>query len=279
MSEASGNARPKASVAYKQTENRIMRLAGRAVEDFGMIREGDKVLVCMSGGKDSFVMLDVLLKLQARAPVDFSILALNVDQNLPDYPHEVLPAYFEAKKVPYRIERQDTWSIITRLMPEGRNVCSLCSRLRRGIIYRVAGEEGATKIALGHHADDVLCTLLLNMFHSGRMKAMPPILKTDNRRNVVIRPLAYVRESLIAKYASWQDYPIIGKQSCRKIENRQRKEMKELLADWDRRYPGRVHNLLMSLSRVSPSHLMDKSLYDFEELPEDPMTQGSIRPL
>ncbi len=271
--------RPKKSVAFKQTENRILRLMGRAIEDFSLIGEGDRVMVCMSGGKDSFVMLDMLLKLQARAPIDFEIVAVNIDQNLPDYPREVLPDYLKDKGVPFRIEYQDTWSIIERLMPGQANVCSLCSRLRRGIIYRVAREIGATKIALGHHADDALCTLLLNLFYAGRLKAMPPVLRSDDRANTVIRPMIYVREALIEKYAGWMAYPIIGKESCRKAENQKRREMKALLREWDKTHPERVHNLLMSLTRVSPSHLMDRDLYDFINLPEDPMTEGSVKPL
>lgn len=273
-----GAPKKRKSVSQKQNENRLIRLAGRAIGDFNMIVPGDKIMVCMSGGKDSYVLLDILRALQARAPIDFELLAFSVDQHLPDYPHDVLPSYFKKIGVHYRIEDQDTWSTVKRLIPEETNVCSLCSRLRRGIIYRVAREEKATKIALGHHADDIVNTLLLNMFYGGRLKAMPPILRSDDGQNTVIRPMAYIREAEIEKWVSYRDYPIIGKASCRKIENRKRQEMKALIRSWDREFPGRVHNILMSLTRVSPSHLMDKSLYDFDALPADPMREGLVKP-
>ena len=210
----------KKSVAEKKNEKRIMRLAGKAIAEFGMIEGGDKVMVCMSGGKDSYVLLDVLMKLQKRAPVPFELIALNVDQHLPNFPKEVIPNYLEKIGVPYHIEDQDTWSIVKRVIPEGRNVCSVCSRLRRGIIYRVAKELGVTKIALGHHMDDIVSTLLLNMFYGGRLKGMPPILRSDDGQNVIIRPLAYVREYEIERWIKYRDYPIISKEICRKIENK-----------------------------------------------------------
>ena len=193
----------KKSVAEKKNEKRIMRLAGKAIAEFGMIEGGDKVMVCMSGGKDSYVLLDVLMKLQKRAPVPFELIALNVDQHLPNFPKEVIPNYLEKIGVPYHIEDQDTWSIVKRVIPEGRNVCSVCSRLRRGIIYRVAKELGVTKIALGHHMDDIVSTLLLNMFYGGRLKGMPPILRSDDGQNVIIRPLAYVREYEIERWIKY----------------------------------------------------------------------------
>ena len=234
--------RNKKSVAVKKLEKRIIRLTAQAITDFGMIEDGDRVMVAMSGGKDSFVLLDALRTLQKRAPLKFDLVAVNVE---------------------YHIEDQDTYSIIQRLIPEGRNVCSLCARLRRGILYRVAGEMKCNKIALGHHMDDIVGTLLLNLFYGGRMKAMPPILRSDDKRNVVIRPLAYVRESETEKFAKIRQYPLTSKGICGAGENLKRQEVKELIKAWDREFPGRIYNLFMSLQRVSPSHLMDKRLYDF----------------
>ena len=220
-------------------------------------------LIMMSGGKDSFVLLDALRTLQKRAPIKFDLVAVNVDQHIPNFPREALEQYFKDIDVEYHIEDQDTYSIIQRLIPEGRNVCSLCARLRRGILYRVAGEMKCNKIALGHHMDDIVGTLLLNLFYGGRMKAMPPILRSDDKRNVVIRPLAYVRESETEKFAKIRQYPVTSKGICGAGENLKRQEVKELIKAWDREFPGRIYNLFMSLQRVSPSHLMDKRLYDF----------------
>ena len=267
------SSKTKKSVSEKKNEKKIMRLAGQAIEDFNMIEEGDRIMVCMSGGKDSYVLLDVLRKLQQRAPVHFEILAVSVDQHLPNFPTDVLPRYLESIGVPYHIESQDTWSIVQRVIPEGRNVCSVCSRLRRGIIYRIAKERKINKIALGHHMDDIVSTLLLNMFYGGRMKGMPPILRSDDGENVVIRPLAYVREHDIERWLQYHPYPIISKDVCRPIENKKRAEIKALLRQWDKEFEGRVYNIMMSMSRVAPSHLMDKRIYDFDALIPDALRE------
>ena len=273
------NERNKQSVSQKKLTKRIIRLTAQAITDFSMIEEGDKVMVAMSGGKDSYVLLDALRTLQKRAPISFELLAVTVNPHIPQFPAETLRAYFEAEKIPYHIEDQDIYSIIQKLIPEGKSVCSLCARLRRGVLYRLAGELGCTKIALGHHMDDIVGTLLLNLFYGGRLKAMPPVLRSDDGKHTVIRPLAYVREYETEKFAKLRGYPLAPKGLCGAGENLKRQEIKELMKSWDREFPGRVYNLFMSLQRVSPSHLMDKSLYDFhnfvslvprEEEAEDP---------
>ena len=247
-------------------EKRLLRLTGQAISDFNMIESGDKVMVCLSGGKDSFSLLEVLLLLRDRAPVRFDIVAVNLDQKQPGFPDDVLPRYLRARGIDFHIETQDTYSVVTRVIPEGKTFCSLCSRLRRGILYRVASELGATRIALGHHRDDIVATFFLNLFHDGRLKGMPPKLVSDDGRHVVIRPLAYVREADLARYAQVKRFPIIPCNLCGSQDNLQRQEVGKMLAEWDRRHPGRVQTIFASLSRVVPSHLMDASLYGFRDL-------------
>ena len=245
---------------------RLMRETGRAIADFNMIEHGDKVMVCLSGGKDSYGLLDVLLKLRERAPIHFDIVAVNLDQKQPGFPADILPRYLDGLGVPYHIETQDTYSIVTRVIPEGKTMCSLCSRLRRGILYRVASELGATKIALGHHRDDILATFLLNLFYGGTLKSMPPKLVSDDGRHTVIRPLAYVREDDLVAYAEWREFPIIPCNLCGSQENLKRQEAARLIDEWERRFPGRVENMFNALGRVVPSHLMDRELFDFASL-------------
>lgn len=242
---------------------RLRRQAGQAIADFDMIREGDKVMACLSGGKDSYALLDILLHLRSHAPIAFDIVAVNLDQKQPGFPEHVLPEYLTKLGVPFHIENQDTYSTVKRVIPEGKTMCSLCSRLRRGVLYRVAQELGATKIALGHHRDDILETFLLNMFYGGKLKSMPPKLVSDDGRNVVIRPLAYCEESDLEAYAALRQFPIIPCTLCGSQVNLKRKEMKAMLREWEKRQPGRVETILTSLQNVRPSHLMDRTLFDF----------------
>ena len=259
-------------------EKRLLRLTGQAITEFNMIEGGDKVMVCLSGGKDSYSLLDVLLLLRERAPIDFDIVAVNLDQKQPGFPEGVLPEYLSRKGVPFHIETQDTYSIVKRVIVEGKTMCSLCSRLRRGILYRVAGELGATKIALGHHRDDILGTFFLNLFYGGRMKAMPPKLVSDDGKHIVIRPLAYVEETDLARYAEVRAFPIIPCNLCGSQVNLKRQEIKRMLAEWQKRHPGRVENTFNALSKVTPSHLMDSGLFDFSALRAEgrPDTDGDI---
>ena len=247
-------------------QRRIRHGAGRAVADFAMIEDGDRVMVCLSGGADSYTLLDVLLGLQKAAPVDFELVAVNLDQKQPGFPERVLPEYLRALGVEYRIVEEDTYSVVKRVIPEGKTTCSLCSRLRRGVLYNTASEIGATRIALGHHADDIVETAFLNMFFNSRLKAMPAKLRSDDGRHVVIRPLAYLRESLIKQYAALRRFPIIPCNLCGAQSNLQRQAIKAMLREWDLSYPGRVDNILRSLCRVTPSHLLDRELYDFGNL-------------
>jgi tRNA 2-thiocytidine biosynthesis protein TtcA len=245
---------------------RLRRQVGEAIADFDMIEEGDKVMVCLSGGKDSHALLDVLLSLQQKSPVGFELVAVNLDQKQPGFPAHVLPGYLRGLGVPFRIEEQDTYSVVKRVIPEGQTMCSLCSRLRRGVLYRVAGELGASKIALGHHRDDILATFFLNLFHGGQLKAMPPKLRSDDGRHVVIRPLAYVAESDLAAYAEAKRFPIIPCTLCGSQDNLQRKLIGEMLRDWDRRHPGRIASIVRALGEARPSHLLDRKLFDFAAL-------------
>jgi len=255
--------KPKAVYESNKLAKRLRRQVGQAIADYDMIHAGDKIMVCLSGGKDSYAMLDILMRLREHAPIDFELIAVNLDQKQPGFPEDVLPNYLRQLNVPFRIEEQDTYSIVKRVVPEGKTMCSLCSRLRRGVLYRVAQELGATKIALGHHRDDILETFLLNMFYGGKLKAMPPKLVSDDGRNVVIRPLAYCEEVDLEAYAQLRQYPIIPCTLCGSQANLKRQEMKMLLRDWERSFPGRVETILTSLQNVRPSHLLDRNLFDF----------------
>ena len=247
-------------------EKRLCRQVGKAIVDFNMIEEGDKVMVCVSGGKDSYALLDILLKLKARAPIHFDLIAVNLDQKQPGFPEHILPAYLEQLGVPFHIENQDTYSIVKRVIPEGKTMCSLCSRLRRGILYRVADELGATKIALGHHRDDMLQTFFLNMFFGGKLKSMPPKLVSDDGRHMVIRPLANVAEKDLTRWAEHRAFPIIPCTLCGSQENLQRKQVGNMLREWDKKFPGRIESMFSALHNVVPSHLMDGARHDFKNL-------------
>jgi len=264
----------KQRVNANKLEKRLCRLAGQAIADFNMIEAGDRVMVCLSGGKDSYGLLDVLLKLRQRAPIEFDIVAVNLDQKQPGYPAHVLPGYLKSLGVEFVIAEQDTYSVVKRLIPEGKTMCSLCSRLRRGALYRLAGELGATRIALGHHRDDILETFFLNLFFGGRLKAMPPKLGSDDGKHVVIRPLAYVKEKDLARYAELRAFPIIPCDLCGSQDHLQRKQVKQMLRSWEKEYPGRVETVFNSLQRVTPSHLLDRNLFEFRDLAAGGMAPG-----
>ncbi|MEH8096151.1 tRNA 2-thiocytidine(32) synthetase TtcA [Gallibacterium anatis] len=260
------------SIEKKQIYNlnklhkRLRREVGKAIADFNMIEEGDRVMVCLSGGKDSYTLLDILLNLKLNAPVNFEIVAVNLDQKQPGFPEEVLPTYLQQLGVEYKIVEENTYGIVKEKIPEGKTTCSLCSRLRRGILYRTATELGATKIALGHHRDDMLETLFLNMFYGGKMKSMPPKLISDDGKQIVIRPLAYCREKDIARYAEAKQFPIIPCNLCGSQPNLQRQVIKEMLQQWDRQYPGRIETMFSALQNIVPSHLCDAKLFDFKSI-------------
>ncbi len=263
---AAPGARLKIERENHKLEKRLCRLVGQAVIDYNMIEEGDKIMVCVSGGKDSYAMLDILQKLQARAPVHFDLIAVNLDQKQPGFPEHVLPQYLAGKGVPFHIENQDTYSIVKRLIPEGKTLCSLCSRLRRGILYRVADELGATKVALGHHRDDILQTFFLNMFFGGKLKGMPPKLVSDDGRHIVIRPMALVAERDLVRWAAHRQYPIIPCTLCGSQVNLQRKQVAAMLQEWEKHHPGRIESMFTALQNVVPSHLMDGTRHDFKGL-------------
>ena len=256
----------RAAFEANKLSKRLHRQVGQAIVDFNMVEDGDRVMVCLSGGKDSYGLLDILRGLQQRAPVKFTLVAVNLDQKQPGFPAHILPAYLEQLGVAHHIENQDTYSIVKKLVPEGQTMCSLCSRLRRGILYRVASELGATKIALGHHRDDMVVTLLMNMFFGGRMKGMPPKLASDDGRHVVIRPLAYVAETDLEKWAVHRQFPIIPCSLCGNQENLQRVQMKKMLREWERQFPGRLDNIFTAMGNIVPSHMMDRNLYPFATL-------------
>jgi tRNA 2-thiocytidine biosynthesis protein TtcA len=253
----------KAEYEANKLRKRLRRQVGEAIGDYGLIDDGDRVMVCLSGGKDSHALLDVLLSLKDRAPLSFDVVAVNLDQKQPGFPADVLPRYLASRGVPFRIEEQDTYSVVKRVIGDGGTMCSLCSRLRRGVLYRVAKEIGATKIALGHHRDDILATFFLNLFFGGKLKTMPPKLVSDDGAHVVIRPLAYVRERDLARYAEAMAFPIIPCNLCGSQEHLQRRQVGDMLREWERKHPGRLDSIFNALAKVVPSHLMDRGLFDF----------------
>ncbi|MDA5498244.1 tRNA 2-thiocytidine(32) synthetase TtcA [Yersinia aleksiciae] len=250
-------------------QKRLRRNVGQAIADFNMIEDGDRVMVCLSGGKDSYTMLDILQSLQKSAPINFTLIAVNLDQKQPGFPEDILPAYLDKQGVEYKIVEENTYGIVKEIIPEGKTTCSLCSRLRRGILYRTATELGATKIALGHHRDDILQTLFLNMFYGGKLKGMPPKLMSDDGKHIVIRPLAYCREKDIERFAVAREYPIIPCNLCGSQPNLQRQVIKDMLRDWDKQYPGRIETMFSAMQNVVPSHLNDHNLFDFKGITHD----------
>jgi tRNA 2-thiocytidine biosynthesis protein TtcA len=268
----------KADFEAAKLAKRLRRLVGEAIADFSMIEAGDKVMVCLSGGKDSYAMLEVLMRLREKSPTPFELVAVNLDQRHPGFPEHVLPDYLTSLGVPFRIEVQDTYSVVKRVIPEGKTMCGLCSRLRRGVLYRVACEIGANKIALGHHRDDILETFFLNLFFGGTLKAMPPKLVSDDGRHVVIRPLSYVEESDLEAYAELREFPIIPCDLCGSQEQLQRKQVKSMMRDWEKKHPGRMDTIFGALTNVAPSHLLDRTLHDFANI-EATGERNSITPI
>ncbi|MFT7387441.1 MAG: tRNA 2-thiocytidine biosynthesis protein TtcA [Candidatus Endobugula sp.] len=264
---------PEKTLKFKKLHKRLRRHVGQAIAEYAMIEEGDKVMVCVSGGKDSYAMLDILLNLQKSAPVHFELVAVNMDQKQPGFPEEILPEYLESLGVPYYIVEKDTYSVVKSVVSEGKTTCGVCSRLRRGTLYGFAEEIGATKVALGHHKDDIVETLFLNMFHGGRLKAMPPKLLSDDKRNIIIRPMAFCRENDIERYAEYKQFPIIPCNLCGSQENLQRQNVKAMLQQWDKDTPGRTDNIFSAISKISPSQLADKSLFDFVDLTIDRVSE------
>ena len=256
----------KEKTEFNKLQKRLRRNVGNAIADYNMIEEGDRVMVCLSGGKDSYGMLDILMNLQHSAPIDFELIAVNMDQKQPGFPEETLPTYLSALNIPYYILEKDTYSIVREVIPEGKTTCGLCSRLRRGSLYGFAGDIGATKIALGHHRDDLVETLFLNMFFNGSLKSMPPKLLSDDKKNIVIRPLAYVKEKDLTAYADYKEFPIIPCNLCGSQEKLQRVQVKKMLAEWERQYPGRTESIFRSIRNISPSQLGDRELFDFTSL-------------
>lgn len=264
----------KQSYNFNKLQKRLRRNVGNAIADFGMIEDGDKVMVCLSGGKDSYTLLDILLNLQQSAPIKFDIVAVNLDQKQPGFPEHVLPEYLESIRVDYKIVQENTYGIVKEKIPEGKTTCSLCSRLRRGILYRTATELGATKIALGHHRDDMLATLFLNMFYGGKMKSMPPKLISDDGKQIVIRPLTYCKEKDIEKYAIAKEFPIIPCNLCGSQPNLQRQVVKEMLNTWDRQYPGRLETMFSAMQNITLSHMCDPKLFDFKGIKHGQLIDG-----
>ena len=265
----------KAEFEGAKLAKRLRRLVGQAIADFSMIEAGDKVMVCLSGGKDSYAMLDVLMRLRGKSPVPFELVAVNLDQRHPGFPEHVLPDYLTSLNIPFHIEVQDTYSVVKRVIPEGKTMCGLCSRLRRGVLYRVASELGASKIALGHHRDDILETFFLNLFHGGALKAMPPKLVSDDAKHIVIRPMAYVEETDLEAYAQLRAFPIIPCDLCGSQELLQRKQVKAMLREWEKKHPGRIDTIFGALTNVAPSHLLDRTLHDFTRVMA---TDGETKP-
>ncbi|MEC7545349.1 MAG: tRNA 2-thiocytidine(32) synthetase TtcA [Pseudomonadota bacterium] len=259
----------KSRTEFNKLQKRLRRNVGKAIEDYRMIEDGDKIMVCLSGGKDSYTMLDILMSLQKSAPVKFELVAVNMDQKQPGFPEHILPAYLEQLGVPYHIVEKDTYSVVKEIVPEGKTTCGLCSRLRRGTLYGFAESIGANKIALGHHRDDIIETLFLNMFHGGKLKAMPPKLLSDDKKHVLIRPLAYCKEKDIEAFSEAREFPIIPCNLCGSQENLQRQNIKQMLADWEKQQPGRSENIFAAVCNVAPSQLGDRELWNFEELQDE----------